>query len=260
MRRHFISILLSFLFLVSSLFPSLSTAAPACFAWANNDGKGEINIYVSTTKKGRWQVPLQLTQNQSINITPTTSIDSNDKIAVVWIRRGDDTSSVVGVELEEGGITPEFEVPVPYTSNYSPSIVFDHTGHLWAAWSSYNGKTEDIYVSFRNNAQWNAPLQLSDNSTAPNILPTMFMSNDGYPIVSWQGLKGKNSHKYALSWNGEKWIPAENNLAKTIDSSYGNAQVSDIPKEAEGGLMGEYSIIDDNGFSRSSRFKKIPRK
>jgi lysophospholipase L1-like esterase len=71
----------------------------------------------------------------------------------------------------------------------NPGVASDGRGNLWVAWSRYDGKDYEIYLSRWDGRAWQKEIKMTDNE-ANDIFPAIQVGPEGGPLVSWTQSSG----------------------------------------------------------------------
>jgi len=75
----------------------------------------------------------------------------------------------------------------------NPGVASDGLGNLWVAWSRYDGKDYEIYLSRWDGRAWLKEIKTTDNE-ANDIFPAIQVGPEGQPLVSWTQSSGLGNH------------------------------------------------------------------
>lgn len=94
-------------------------------------------------------------------------------------------------------------------SLFSPQLLVDGSGRLWAFWVGKQAGLDEIVSSFYNGHVWSEPFSVSADPDVPSFNPSVEIGPNGYPWVVWSGYDGEDYEIYLRSWDGQEWIPKE---------------------------------------------------
>lgn len=92
---------------------------------------------------------------------------------------------------------------------FSPQLLVDGTGYLWAFWVGKRTGLDEILGSFYDGYVWSKPFSISTDPDVPSFFPSAALGPNDYPWVVWSGYDGEDYEIYLRSWNGQKWTPKE---------------------------------------------------
>lgn len=94
-------------------------------------------------------------------------------------------------------------------SLFTPLLLVDRTGRLWAFWVGKQSGLDEIFCSSYNGYDWSQPFSISSNPEVPNFHPSVNTGPGGYPWVVWCGYDEEDYEIFLRKWDGREWTPKE---------------------------------------------------
>lgn len=214
MIHHRHSILFLPIFLLFSPLTSLSPAAQhnetsparknAVWAWADNAGSHHA-IFISRQAGAEWEEPVQISNNEGVNVVPSVTKTAAKDLFVVWSTFSGQQAQLHYRQYQKGAWTEEKEYYTGLSSNTAPSVSIDTAGKVWLVWAGFNGQSDEIYYSTWNGNGFETAQPLTANDV-PDIQPVLGLDEaTGQPWVQWQQFSDKGYIELEATWNGSAW-------------------------------------------------------
>ncbi len=214
MIHHRLSILFLPIFLLFSPLTSPGLAAPqnetsptqknSVWAWADNAGSQHA-IFISRQAGAEWEEPVQISNNEGVNVVPSVTKTAAKDLFVVWSTFGGQQAQLRYRQCKNGVWAEEKEYYSGLSSNTAPSVSIDKSGKVWLVWAGFNGQSDEIYYSTWNGNGFETAQPLTANDI-PDIQPILGMDEaTGHPWVQWQQFSEKGYIELEATWNGSAW-------------------------------------------------------
>lgn len=224
-------------------------------AWQDDSG-GDSEIYVRRWNGSAWvemgsgsATGGGISANNGFSFAPSLAIAPDGRPIVAWVDESGGNFDIYvrrwnGSTWEEMGNGSAFGGGISATSglSFDPSLAVSATGTPIIAWEDESGVFSDILVRRWNGANWeemgsgSASSGGISNDTRDSISPSLAISSQGIPIVSWVGDSGDHADIYVRRWNGTTW------------EEMGSGSASGNGISATSGLSNEPSLaIDPRG-------------
>jgi len=176
----------------------------ADLVWTQYDGLRE-EIFLSTYAKGKWEPPVQLTDDNAQNLHPAVDTDANGIQWVAWTAIEDGTSSICAMSINRHNEKSEIHVvSADQPNNIYPTVIIDYDNIPWIIWSATVGTNDDIFFSRYHEHKWQKPQPLHQPNNVPDVRPVVELSDDGLPVVEWQRFIDGGYQDVSSSWQGTR--------------------------------------------------------
>lgn len=180
------------------------TQKNAVWAWADNAGSRHA-IFISRQTGTEWEEPVQISNNEGVNVVPSVTKTAATDLFVVWSTFGGQQAQLRYRQCKKGVWAEEKEYYTGLSSNTSPSVSIDKSGKVWLVWAGFNGLSDEIYYSTWNGNGFETAQPLTANDI-PDIQPILGMDEaTGQPWVQWQQFSDKGYIELEAIWNGSAW-------------------------------------------------------
>jgi hypothetical protein len=200
-----------------------------------------FDLFESKLVDGNWSTPTRIVSGREDDITPALTEDHDGNVWLVWIAVDDIGRSYTRYQVRKsGGALSHGNVPSEFDHNYSPSVLVDRDNTIWASWSSFNGKNEEIYVTRFNGKNWLQASRVSNGDNRPNIKPLLALGVDGSVQIFWLRLDDDGYQLHQAIWHGSHF---ENltTLKDTPTRAIANKQLCNslppLPEQAQKSIM-----------------------
>lgn len=157
----------------------------------NSSGNTEIYHKRSTDEGVTWSALHRLTWTSDPSFELDMTIDSADRIHIVWYDGPYSSSSLFHKKSTNGGLNWTGPTRIMWTSPSAAgtSIAADSSNNLHVLYTDNHTGTDEIYYKKSTNGglNWSAPKQLTWNSPGQNFNPNIIVDNSGGLHAAWDG-------------------------------------------------------------------------
>ncbi len=206
--------------MLTLMIAMLSNAAVADKAvWARQDQDG-INVYFSNGT-----TPLALS-HAGTNVAPMLHSEKGLS-KVVWARNESQHNSIYMANIDQlGQVLSVTQVPDSVGWVFGPAVFFTGSGaeaQTWVAWTQFDGKQDDVFLTKYFDGQWHAPRRLTAVDGYSDTLPNFSLHENGDLLLTWY--RSSRSEQQQLSLVIET---AQALSSPTLRKERGNSDLSDI--------------------------------
>lgn len=179
--------------------------------WAVWESSRSANwdIYGRRLNGTTWLAEERLTNNTSSDLNPAIAQLGNGTMLLVWASDRSGDFSLYSKRFKAGVWSGEERLTSGPGRDSTPSLLQSRNGTLWVFWTRQivSGRTViwDIYYRTYTNGVWSLDIPLL-TSTASEIQPTAFESDDGTIWVSYASGKSGNQDIFYKTFKGS-WSP-----------------------------------------------------
>ncbi|MFH1039257.1 MAG: SGNH/GDSL hydrolase family protein [PVC group bacterium] len=200
------------LFLAGALpLSSLPAQEDAWLVWADRGTEGNP-IFLSRRRAEGWSTERYPDEGgERTNYMPSLGIDGEGNPWLVWAaQNGEETARIQYSRKDAAG----WSAPRPVTGSptgweSAPAIVFDRDGRPWIAWAAVSGASSEIFCARGADDGFSNPVMVSAPDSSPDARPALSLSEDGDPVVTWEGWTGEQYGYFASRFREAGWSPEE---------------------------------------------------
>lgn len=181
------------------------------FWYDNSSGNLEIYYKKSTDEGDNWSALHRLTWTSDYSTEHDVTIDSADKIHIVWYDGPSGNMSLYYKKSTDGGSTWSAPTRVMWNSADAPgtSIAVDSSDTLHVLYIDKHTGTDEVYYKKSTNGglNWSAPEQLTWNSPGQNFNPNIIVDNSDGLHASWDGpliFPGNTGYTHEIFYKNKK--------------------------------------------------------
>ncbi len=167
------------------------------------------DIYGRRFNGATWLAEERLTNSTSTDLNPALAQLGNTTMLLVWASNRSGDFSLYSKRFNAGVWSGEDRLTSGPGKDSTPSLLQSRNGTLWVFWTRQivSGKTVvwDIYYKTYTNGVWSSDIPLL-TSTASEMQPTAFESDDGTIWVSYTSDKNRNQDIFYKTFKGS-WSP-----------------------------------------------------
>ena len=173
--------------------------------WSEKEN-GQSRVFTSRFEKDVWSNRVQLSSPNQSAVYPAISTGPNSITWVVWtVLQGKNSDLFFTTSLEKGGWAEPAQIITNLSSNSAAMITVDRENTPWVVWSGFDGQDDEIFFTRWNGASWDIPLMVNDDNFTPDIIPSMALNDEGFPVIRWLGFAENGYVLLAKEWNGYGW-------------------------------------------------------
>ena len=168
------------------------------------DRTGNLEIFYKTYNASEvhpWSPDIQLTNDTSVDITPSIMRASDDKIWVVWARNNDLYYKV----YNGSSWSPDTPLITGSGKDEFPSITQTLDDTIWIVWSSNRTGNFEIFYTTYNGSSWSPDTPLT-NDTSKDRSPSIMQAVDDKIWVVWHTERMGNLEIFYNIYNGSSWL------------------------------------------------------
>ncbi|MCK4836603.1 MAG: exo-alpha-sialidase [Candidatus Aminicenantes bacterium] len=185
----------------------------------------EIMFIRSTDKGSTWSVPVNISNNAALSVSPEISFNSVNDLYVVWDDSTPGNREIFFIRSTDNGLTWSSPLNISKTNtdgSYLPSIALSSTGIIYVVWMEWNGDRDIFFSRSTDNGNtWSLPVIIY-NDTGLSIGPEIIDDGIGNLYVVWEDMIAAKSETFfsRSTDNGSNWsLPV--NISNNNGSSYG---------------------------------------
>jgi len=152
-------------------------------AWGNF-ADGRYSIYIQNiASPRRWRLPA----SEDAAVTdPKLIFDGDGVVWIFWNETREQSWQIVSRRFDGNVWSPKRTI-LEATSfpTVNPDVFLDGKGFIWLAWSGYDGRDYEIYLTRWDGKAWGSPVALTNNEEN-DLFPSLVIGPDDLPVVSWQ--------------------------------------------------------------------------
>lgn len=210
--------------------------------WATPAENRTAILQYASMVNGQWTVPVSLSIQKGLHVTPAIAVDKKRVIWIIWIEQTVDENILRYAIVRPGKIeigrvgSPDGE------ESFAPTIIIDDNNVPWIAWSGVTGKLADVYVSRWNGSAWEARRMVNEINDTPDITPILGIQGGKTLWLSWFGFS--QTHQFvrhrAQLIDGSWLVDKSTSPSKDVKQFIGRRINTDVlfPVQAENRLMG----------------------
>ncbi|MFC2156982.1 GDSL-type esterase/lipase family protein [Acidobacteriota bacterium] len=162
---------------------------------------GNSHISISRIEGNSLSTVQNLSRNfPGANLTPEFTLDLNGSPWIIWINRQRSFSQTV-IHMVSGNRTWVMD-SVPERNPYSPRIICDLQGTIWAFRISFERGMYQIFTNRWEGSQWTADLNVSPKTHFPILSLDAESNAQGAPWIVWSGYDGQDYELYSAMGTG----------------------------------------------------------
>jgi hypothetical protein len=173
--------------------------------WSEKEN-GQFKVFTSRFENDSWSERIQLSLPTQSAVYPSISSGPNGTTWVVWtVLKGNNSDLYFTTSLKEGEWAEPTQIITNLSSNSAAMILVDRTSSPWVVWSGFDGQDDEIFFTRWNGTDWDFPLMINDDNSTPDIIPSLTLNDEGFPVVRWLGFADDGYLLLAKEWNGFSW-------------------------------------------------------
>ena len=191
--------------------PSLSMAQEEAsgtdtqIVWAEKEN-GRFKVFYSRYENDTWSAKRFLSLPEQSSVYPAVGSGPDGTTWVVWtVLHGNESDLFFTRSSPEGGWTEPEQILTNLPSNSAAMVIVDRKNTPWVVWSGFDGNDDEIYFTRWNGSDWDIPLMINDDNATPDIIPSLTLNENGFPVVRWLGFGEDGYVTMAKEWSGFTW-------------------------------------------------------
>ncbi|MBN2408670.1 MAG: hypothetical protein JXE07_02945 [Candidatus Aminicenantes bacterium] len=165
--------------------------------WGNFSDRG-YSIYIQDiASRRRWR----LFPAESTALTdPKIVFDGSGFIQVFWNETRPESWRIVSRTFDGTVWSPRTTaLRATASPTVNPDVVRDGRGSIWLAWSAYDGRDYEIYLSRSDGHGWTSPVPLTDNEEN-DLFPSLGIGANDELIISWEMSSAAGNRVFAAMY------------------------------------------------------------
>lgn len=219
---------------------SAETGGHKDLVWAASDGMRR-EIYFSTNQSGEWSRPIQITNDNADNVSPSIDTTPDGTKYIFWTALDVSGPQIRYATSSGSGWSDPKTIPSLPSASTGAFGAVDKAGKIWVVFTGNDDGDDDIYFTRLIGKEWTKISLVHADNDVPDINPILEVTADKTLRVFWESYKdgGKYIRRQA-AWAGKEWV--EEPVKDGVNDQAAESEVADIPD-----FVGDKSMV----FTRS---------